>query len=142
GLDAVQTVNEYFSRLRVSHWKDFDPSLPAPSYLGEGAQGDFIEVGKGVVNFHALAKIFLSRGFDGWTMLELDRTREPSVAQSARQMEGYVIENLRLQVYKTQHRPLPGCPQVAMSTNTVTDGSAKSPDFWPVQRDVLRRFSG
>jgi sugar phosphate isomerase/epimerase len=109
GLDAVGTVNEYFPRLRVSHWKDFDPALPAPKYLGEGARGGFVELGKGVVNFHALAKIFLSRGFDGWTMIELDRTREPSITESARQMETYVTGNLRLQVYKIRHRPLPGC---------------------------------
>lgn len=109
GLDAVQVVNEYFSRLRVSHWKDFDPDLPAPKYLGGNARGDFIELGKGVVNFPALAKIFLSRGFDGWTMIELDRTREPSIIGSARQMKNYVTNNLRLQVYRTQHRPLPGC---------------------------------
>lgn len=111
GLDAVKIVNEYFSRLRVSHWKDFDPNLPGPKYLGGGARGDFIELGKGVVNFPALTKIFLSRGFDGWTIIELDRTRKPSVIESARQMEGYVTGNLRLQVYGTQHQSLPGCPK-------------------------------
>ena len=109
GLDAVKTVEEYYSRLRVSHWKDFDPRLPGPKYLGEGVRGDFVELGKGVVDFRALAEIFRSRGFDGWIMLELDRTRQPSVIGSARQMQVYVANTLRLQVYKTQHESLPGC---------------------------------
>lgn len=106
GFDAVQVIKEYYSRLRVSHWKDFDPNLPGPRYLGGKAQGDFVEVGKGIVNFHGIASLFLNRHFGGWVMIELDRTREPSVIGSARQMVTYVTKDLRLRVYRARHHSL------------------------------------
>lgn len=101
GLDAVATVKSYASRLAVSHWKDFDPKLPAPSYLNAGAIGDFVELGKGIVDFHGLAELFREIGFDGWVQLELDHTREPSIAASAAKMKAFVTDQLKLQVFNT-----------------------------------------
>ena len=106
GFDAVAVVKAYYSRLIVSHWKDFDPDLPTPKYLGGEGRGDFVELGKGVVDFPVLAAFLLANGYDGWAMIELDRTREPSVLTSAWEMERYVTEDLRLRVYPTHHRPL------------------------------------
>ena len=99
GLNAVQTVKSYASRLAASHWKDFDPKLPAPSYLGAGATGDFVELGKGVVDFRGLADLYRNIGFDGWVQLELDQTREPSIAASAREMKAFVTDQLKLRMY-------------------------------------------
>lgn len=99
GFDALQVVKEYAARLAVSHWKDFDPKLPSPSYLGAGAAGDFVEVGKGVVNFRALAGFYRDIGYNGWVMLELDRTREASIVASAREMKVFVADQLQLQFY-------------------------------------------
>lgn len=99
GLDAVQVVKQYASRLAVSHWKDFDPKLPGPSYMGAGAEGDFVELGKGIVNFRGLADLYREIGFGGWVMLELDRTREPSILASAREMQAFVTDKLKLQFY-------------------------------------------
>jgi sugar phosphate isomerase/epimerase len=92
-------VKKYSSRLAVSHWKDFAPNLPAPGYLGDGARGDFIEVGRGVVDFKRLAKVYREIGFGGWVMLELDRTREPDSVTSARKMKAYVTDVLQLRFY-------------------------------------------
>jgi inosose dehydratase len=99
GLDAVQTVKKYSSRLFVSHWKDFDPNLAAPEYLGQGAKGDFVEAGKGIVDFAALAKLYRDLGFDGWVLLELDQSREPSILESARKMTRYVTDQLKLHLF-------------------------------------------
>jgi inosose dehydratase len=99
GLDAVATVKRYASRLAVSHWKDFDPKLPAPSYLNAGAIGDFVELGKGIVDFRGLADLYQQIGFDGWVQLELDQTREPSIAASAAKMKAFVTDQLKLQMY-------------------------------------------
>ncbi|HZR31425.1 MAG TPA: sugar phosphate isomerase/epimerase [Terriglobales bacterium] len=99
GLNAVETVKTYASKLAVSHWKDFDPKLPGPSYLGESGTGDFVELGKGVVNFPALADLYRDIGFNGWVMLELDRTREPSIEASAQEMKAYVTDRLKLRMY-------------------------------------------
>ncbi len=103
GLDALQTVKKYASRLAVSHWKDFDPKRPGPSYLGADAKGDFVELGKGVVNFRGLANLYREIGYSGWVMLELDRTREPSITASAREMKAFVTDTLKLQLYPHPH---------------------------------------
>ena len=102
GLDPVAMVKKYASRLAVSHWKDFAPNLPAPGYLGDGFRGDFVEVGKGVVDFKSLAKLYRDIGFSGWVMLELDRTSERDILTSARQMKAYVTDVLKLQFYPSR----------------------------------------
>jgi sugar phosphate isomerase/epimerase len=99
GLDALQVVKKYASRLTASHWKDFDPKLPGPDYLGSKASGDFVEVGKGIVDFPGLADFYREIKFNGWVMLELDRTREPSIMASAHEMKAFVTEKLGLQFY-------------------------------------------
>jgi inosose dehydratase len=103
GLDAVQTVKKYASRLAVSHWKDFDPKLGGPSYLGSGATGDFVELGRGVVDFRGLANLYGEIGFEGWVQLELDQTREASIAISAQKMKAFVTDQLKLQMYPRSH---------------------------------------
>jgi inosose dehydratase len=102
-LDAVATVKRYASRLAVSHWKDFDPKLPPPSYLGSGITGDFVEPGKGIVDFRGLAALYQEIGFDGWVQLELDQTREPSITASAAKMKAFVTDQLKLQMYALPH---------------------------------------
>jgi inosose dehydratase len=104
GLDAVVVVKNYAARLAVSHWKDFDPKLPGPAYLGEGAKGDFVEVGKGIVDFRGLANLYRETGYNGWVMLELDRTREPTILASAREMKAFVTDQLKLNFYPANRR--------------------------------------
>ena len=99
GLDAVRTVKTYASRLAVSHWKDYDPKLPGPHYLGSEASGDFVELGKGIVDFPGLADLYRQIDFDGWVQLELDHTREASIAISAAEMKSFVTDKLKLQLY-------------------------------------------
>jgi inosose dehydratase len=103
GLDAVKTVKTYASRLAASHWKDFDPKRGGPSYLGAGATGDFVELGEGIVDFQGLADLYRDIGFDGWVQLELDQTREPSIAASAKKMKAFVTDQLKLQMYPPEH---------------------------------------
>jgi inosose dehydratase len=99
GLDALATVKTYASRLTASHWKDFDPKLPAPSWAGKDRTGDFVELGKGIVNFHGLGDFYREIGFDGWVMMELDRSHEPTIMISATKMKSYVTDELKLKVY-------------------------------------------
>jgi inosose dehydratase len=106
GLNAVEVVKRYASRLAVSHWKDFDPKLPGPSYLGDDAKGDFVEVGQGIVDFPGLAALYRQIGFSGWVMLELDQTRKPSILVSTREMKAYVTEVLKLRFYEPRHPDL------------------------------------
>ena len=99
GLDPVHTVKTYASRLAVSHWKDFDPKLPAPEFYGSDARGDFTELGQGIVDFNALAELYKELGFAGWVMIELDRAGQKSgFLESAREMKGFVTDNLKLRI--------------------------------------------
>jgi sugar phosphate isomerase/epimerase len=84
GLDAVQTVKNCSSRLASSHWKDFDPKLSGPGYLGPDSKGDFTELGKGIVDFPALADLYRAIGFQGWVQLELDQTRASQACSQVR----------------------------------------------------------
>lgn len=93
-------MKTYASRLAVSHWKDFDPKLPAADFYGSEAKGDFTELGRGVVNFAALADLYKQLGFAGWVMIELDRAgQKAGFLESAREMKGFVTEKLKLRVY-------------------------------------------
>jgi sugar phosphate isomerase/epimerase len=103
GLDPVQTVKTYASRLAASHWKDYNPKLPAPAYLGGRAGGDFVELGKGVVDFRSLADLYRQIDFSGWVQLELDRTREPSITVSAAEMKSFITDDLKLRMYPARH---------------------------------------
>jgi len=99
GLNALEVVTKNAKRLTASHWKDYDPNLPGPKWAGPGAKGDFVEVGKGIVDFPALAALFQNIGFGGWVLLELDQTGLPTILQSARRMKDYVTNQLQLQFY-------------------------------------------
>jgi len=51
------------------------------------------------VDFPVLAQLCRDIDFDGWILLELDRTRQASILQSARLMKDYVTNQLHLQFY-------------------------------------------
>ena len=96
GFDPVEAVKTYRSRLVASHWKDYDPKIPfRRNDYAETIQGDFVELGRGVVPFPALVQTFNEIGFAGWVMLELDRTQTTPI-QSAREMKAYVVDKLKL----------------------------------------------
>ena len=98
GYDPVEAVRTYASRLVASHWKDYDPNIPLRhTEENEGLKGDFVELGKGIVNFPALAELLGEIGYSGWVMLELDRTMTTPL-ESAREMKAYVVDKLKLQV--------------------------------------------
>ena len=103
GFLLGDTVKKYASRLVASHWKDFDPKMGDPAYAKHGFHGDFVELGKGVVDFHGLADFYRQIGFDGWVQLELDRTREASIAISAQKMKAFVTDQLKLQMVPVSH---------------------------------------
>jgi inosose dehydratase len=102
GLDALATVKKYSTRLTASHWKDYDPNAKGRSWSGKEKIGDFVELGKGVVDFHGLADFYREIGFDGWVLIELDQSHEPTIHASAQKMRSYVTDELKLKVYPRQ----------------------------------------
>jgi sugar phosphate isomerase/epimerase len=103
GLDPVETIKKYASRHYASHWKDFDPKLPSPAFYGSDAKGDFTVMGRGIVNFRALADLYEKLGFNGWVIIELDRPDQKSgFLEDAREMKEYVTRKLKLEIYGGQ----------------------------------------
>jgi len=100
GYNPVEAVKAYGSRLAASHWKDFDPNTPfrRADYAHE-IKGDFVELGRGIVDLPALAEVFKDLGYSGWVMLELDRPApQKTPLESAREMKAYVAEKLKLTI--------------------------------------------
>jgi inosose dehydratase len=96
GFNPVEAVRTYQSRLVASHWKDYDPNAQfRRADYAKTLKGDFVEVGKGTVDFPSVAEAFKDIGYSGWVMLELDRTMT-SPLQSAREMNPYVADKLKL----------------------------------------------
>jgi inosose dehydratase len=102
GLDALATVKKYSTKLAASHWKDYDPNMKGRSGSGKEKIGDFVELGKGVVDFHGLADFYREIGFNGWVMIELDQSHESTILASAQKMRAYVTNELKLKVYPRQ----------------------------------------
>ena len=96
GYDPVEAVRTYGARLAASHWKDFDPNVPfrRPDYA-ETIKGDFVELGRGVVNFPALLEEFDRLNYRETIQLELDRTLKDPI-ESAREMKTFITETLKL----------------------------------------------
>jgi inosose dehydratase len=71
GMDPVATFEQYAWRVRYVHVKDIVPigDRDAPWWSG------FRELGRGIVNFPAIADILGGAGFDGVLCVELDRPR-------------------------------------------------------------------
>jgi inosose dehydratase len=71
GMDPVETFERYAARVRYVHMKDIalpiDPQQPWWSH--------FRELGRGVINFPAIARILRRAGFEGYLCVELDAPR-------------------------------------------------------------------
>ncbi len=98
GYEPVEAVSTYSSRLAASHWKDFDPNIPfRRADYAQTIKGDFVELGRGVVNFPGLVELFNKLNYTGSVQLELDRTLKDPV-ESAREMKDFVTDKLKLRI--------------------------------------------
>ena len=71
GSDPVQMINDFSDRLIYVHLKDWSKGLDFFPW------GDFVEPGQGDVqiDFSAFFSALEAIDYDGWSMIELDRTR-------------------------------------------------------------------
>ena len=70
GLDALQIVKAYRSRLLVVHFKDGDPKKVV-DYQGKPNQGSIVPLGQGVVNFPSVVQFLKESDYAGFVMGEL-----------------------------------------------------------------------
>lgn len=91
GMDPVELARVYGKRVGYMHVKDIQPITPAGAPWYDG----FREIGRGVINFVAVAQELKAAGYDGVLCVELDRPRV-SGYKSAAISYGYLKEELGL----------------------------------------------
>ena len=89
GSDAAQFVRDYADSIYTLHIKDIDPNVLKQG-VAEGwdygtfsANGIFIELGEGFVDFPSIFDTLRSVTFDGWVVVETDVTQKDTPLQSA-----------------------------------------------------------
>ncbi len=68
GSDPVEVFKTYRSRIAYTHFKDYNPEIKEKYWF-------FVELGRGTINFPAIVELLVESRFQGWIMVELDRTR-------------------------------------------------------------------
>lgn len=78
GFDPVAFMKRHLERLAYVHFKDIDPAVRADvvakrtDFYTACGQGIFCNLGKGMTDFHAVRKLLLDAGYDGWCTVEQD----------------------------------------------------------------------
>jgi inosose dehydratase len=74
GADPVLLYRRWAERIPYLHLKDVDPARRNGDFWGSVKAGVFRPLGQGVVDFAALIAALDEHGFDGWAVVEQDRT--------------------------------------------------------------------
>jgi inosose dehydratase len=78
GFDPVAFMARHMDRIAYVHFKDIDPAVRADvvakrtGFYDACGQGIFCNLGKGVTDFHAVRKLLLESGYEGWCTVEQD----------------------------------------------------------------------
>lgn len=89
GADPIQFCKDYAEDIQSMHIKDIDPDVllqgvDASWDYGQFADhGIFAELGEGCVDFLAIFEILKDVGYDGWIIVETDRTQKSTALESA-----------------------------------------------------------
>ena len=96
GIDPVSFCRDYAEAIRSVHIKDINPQVLARG-VAEGWEygqfsdaGIFAELGEGCVDFPAIFAILRDAGYQGWVIVETDRTTKPSALESAKISRAYL----------------------------------------------------
>lgn len=78
GMDPGEVMKEHKERIRYVHLKDVK-------------DGDFIELGQGIVDFAKIKAVLESINYRGWLVAELDRSKNPPL-ESAKMQRKFIKE--------------------------------------------------
>jgi inosose dehydratase len=88
GADPVAFCRDYAERIKTVHLKDIDAAVRERGHAAEwdygtfSANGIFVELGEGCVDFKAILDILRGAGFAGWLITETDVTQKPTPYES------------------------------------------------------------
>lgn len=78
GFDPVAFIDRHFDRVAYVHCKDIDPLIKQTvisqqiNFYDACGKGIFCNLGKGEVNFDAVQRLLIERGYEGWLTVEQD----------------------------------------------------------------------
>jgi inosose dehydratase len=96
GADPVQFCRDYADDIKSVHVKDIDPDVLAEGVEKEweygkfSSNGIFAELGEGCVDFPEIFDILEEAGYEGWIIVETDRTMKPTAFESAEISRAYL----------------------------------------------------
>jgi inosose dehydratase len=96
GADSLAFFRDYAPRIKTAHLKDIVSSV---AEHGRAEQWDYgtcerhgvwIELGQGAIDFPAILETLRGAGFDGWLIVETDKTQLPTALESAQVSRAYL----------------------------------------------------
>ena len=96
GVDTVQFCKDYADQIKALHIKDIDREVMEKGiaeewhYMVFHSSGVFAELGEGFVPYPEIFGILDEAGFEGWLIVETDRTTKESPLESARISREYL----------------------------------------------------
>jgi len=92
GINMVRFIKEYADRIKLVHLKDLRQVLPK-SKIRFGR--DFVNVGEGVIDFTEIISTLRDVKYDGYLMLEIDKTEKNKADQEVRRGYEYIQTIIR-----------------------------------------------
>ena len=94
GCDPVEIFERYRERIRFTHMKDLKGSkaITAENVGGIDVYSNFVELGRGDIDFKAIFNILKEVNYDGYLTSELDRSSTTN-KESAETNLGYMMKN-------------------------------------------------
>jgi len=84
GMDPVKVFRDSISQIRHVHYKDMD------------RDGNWVEMGRGIIDFRSLTSLLKEAGYQGWIMVEDESTLAEADPDAATLFNGrYMREHLR-----------------------------------------------
>jgi inosose dehydratase len=100
GTDPVPWFRRHMDRVRSIHIKDVDVTVlrrgreERLSYGGASDAGIWTEIGSGAVDWPALFALWRAADYDGAVVVESDRTRLPTPAESVARSRAYLRDTV------------------------------------------------
>jgi inosose dehydratase len=91
GLDIEATIDKYADRIKLIHLKDLRANLPMDEII---FKRDFVDVGRGIINFQSILQKLKDVGYAGEVMLEIEALGDQTPEQSVEEGYNYIMKLL------------------------------------------------
>jgi inosose dehydratase len=124
GMDPIRIIRDYFSRIAEIHYKDCDPKYrgnnSTPTQEMHREKTLYLNMGAGGVDFRAVHRLLLDRGYRGWITLDYDAPRpgEGRLEENLLVNRSYLVNVLKVSTLKAPTVGQSRCEYVCKPTAT------------------------